>query len=382
MSNGKPAELSAQAPSQGSASSTKKTSTQPEKARKAPRRATIVRPYPMFTLERALSIATVIKDKNAGNPWAPSQVAKGLGMGEKSSALDLLTRASLLYGLTSGTRAASYISIEKLGREIVYAPNPQAELVARRRAFLNVEIFSKVLEYYKGNGLPELDFLSNTLTAEFGLPRELHEEFRKIFLENCDFTEIGSNWLGIDTPPLAIERRSAPDAETPSVRAFASVENPDGKRCFVIMPFSERLSNRPKGFFDEVFDSLIKPAAEAAGFDVLTANKDGSDVIQSTIINELMDADLVVADLTDHNPNVLFELGVRMAQEKPVAIIKTEDTGGIFDVDNPLRVFEYSSNLWGSTIKYDLPRLEGHLRATWETRDSNRSYISILRSRA
>jgi hypothetical protein len=65
------------------------------------------------------------------------------------------------------------------------------------------------------------------------------------------------------------------------------------------MPFSERNSDRPAGFFEEVFDSLIKPAAEAAGFDVLTANKDGSDVIQSTIINELMDADLVVADLTD-----------------------------------------------------------------------------------
>lgn len=148
------------------------------------------------------------------------------------------------------------------------------------------------------------------------------------------------------------------------------------------MPFSERLPNRPKGFFDEVFESLIKPAAEAAGFDVQTANKDGSDVIQSTIINELMDAELVIADLTDHNPNVLFELGFRMAQEKPVAIIKTGDTGRIFDVDNMLRVFEYNENLWTSTIKSDVPRLEGHIRATWDNREANRSYISILRAKA
>ncbi len=149
------------------------------------------------------------------------------------------------------------------------------------------------------------------------------------------------------------------------------------------MPFSEKNPVRPKGFFEEVFDSLIKPAAEAAGFDVATANKDGSDVIQSTIINEIMDADLVVADLTDHNPNVLFELGLRMSIErKPVAIIKSSDTGRIFDVDNMLRVFEYSENLWPSTIKTDTAGLEGHLRATWSGRDTNRSYISILRSKA
>ena len=348
---------------------------------KRPRRQTLVRPYPIYALEKALSIPLAIKEKNAGNPWSPTQVAKALGMGEKSSYLDLMARACQLYGLTSGTRAAPAISLEKIGREIVYAPSLEAEIFARRKAFLNVEIFSKVLEYYKGNNLPEMEFLSNTLVSEFGLPRELHEEFAKIFIENCRFAEIGNLWTGLSTPPSATGRKTQGE-QSPAVRAFASVENRDGKRCFVIMPFSERLSNRPKGFFEEVFESLIKPAAEAAGFDVLTANKDGSDVIQSTIINELMDADLVVADLTDHNPNVLFELGVRMAQEKPVAIIKTSDTGSIFDVDNLLRVFEYSSNLWTSTLKSDVPRLEGHIRATWETKETNRSYISILRSRA
>jgi len=365
-------------PEPSSEDSSKKESSTP--AAKKPRKATITRPYPIYSLEKALAIALAIKEKNAGNPWAPTQVAKAMGMGEKSSSLDTMTRASLLYGLTSGTRYGSAITLEKLGRDIVYAPSLEAEIVARRRAFLNVEIFIKVLEYYKGNNLPEIEFLSNTLISEFSLERELHEEFRAVFLENCTFCQIGSNWKGYESDIRPLSRRAS--EEMPALRQFAAEKNVDGKRCFVIMPFSERLSNRPKGFFDEVFESLIKPAAEASGFDVLTANKDGSDVIQSTIINELMDADLVVADLTDHNPNVLFELGVRMAQEKPVAIIKTTDTGGIFDVDNMLRVFEYSSNLWPSTIKTDVPRLEGHLKATWENKDTNKSYVAILRSKA
>jgi hypothetical protein len=329
-------------------------------------------------LDKALSVAQALKDKNAGNPWPPTEVATALGISQKSSSIDNLYRASNLYGLTTGTRAAPYITLEKIGREIVYAPSADQELLAKRQGFLNVELFSKVLEYYKGNNLPEVQFLSNTLFNEFGLQKEFHEEFRQIFLENCRFVEIGSVWQGLTTPGNQLVRSRA---DSPAVVSYASELNVEGLTCFVIMPFSERLSNRPPGFFDEVFESLIKPAATAAGFDVQTANKDGSDVIQSTIINELMDAELVIADLTDHNPNVLFELGFRMAQEKPVAIIKTGDTGGIFDVDNMLRVFEYSQNLWASTLKQDVPRLEGHLRATWDGRETNRSYISILRSK-
>ena len=57
-------------------------------------------------------------------------------------------------------------------------------------------------------------------------------------------------------------------------------------------------------------------------------------MIQATTINSLVEADLVIADLTEHNPNVLFELGVRMAQEKPVVLIRALGTPALFDVDN------------------------------------------------
>jgi len=94
-----------------------------------------------------------------------------------------------------------------------------------------------------------------------------------------------------------------------------------------------------------------------------------------------MEADLVVADLTEHNPNVMFELGVRMAEDKPVVLIKAEGTGPLFDVDNMLRVFEYSPNLWQTTIEKDLPRLRDFIKGAWENRDSDKSYMKILRSK-
>jgi hypothetical protein len=123
----------------------------------------------------------------------------------------------------------------------------------------------------------------------------------------------------------------------------------------------------------------LTPAAQASGFTVKTANRQGSDLIQSTIINDLIEADLVIADLTEHNPNVMFELGVRMTEDKPVVLIKALGTGPLFDVDNMLRAFEYSPNLWRTTLEKDSPNLKEFIKGTWDNRGSEKSYMKILR---
>ncbi|MBI3742950.1 MAG: hypothetical protein HY261_01510 [Chloroflexi bacterium] len=145
------------------------------------------------------------------------------------------------------------------------------------------------------------------------------------------------------------------------------------------MPFVERDSKHPEGFFAEVLRSLITPAAKASSFTVKTANRQGSDLIQSTIVNDLIEADLVIADLTEHNPNVMFELGVRMAEDKPVVLIKSQGTGPLFDVDNMLRVFEYSPNLWQTTTEKDMPNLRDFIKGAWDNRASEKSYMKILK---
>jgi hypothetical protein len=160
---------------------------------------------------------------------------------------------------------------------------------------------------------------------------------------------------------------------------------PQGSKltAFVILPFVERDAKHPKGFFLEVLRSLITPAAASkeCGFTVKTANRQGSDMIQSTIVNDLIEADLVIADLTEHNPNVMFELGVRIAQEKPVVLMKAEGTGPLFDIDNMLRVFEYNPNLWQTTIEKDMPDLRDFIKGAWENRNPEKTYMKILRAK-
>lgn len=62
-------------------------------------------------------------------------------------------------------------------------------------------------------------------------------------------------------------------------------------------------------------------------------------VINHQIIQRLLYSDLVVADLTDHNPNVFYELAVRHAAKKPFIQIIDENQGIPFDVASTSTVF-------------------------------------------
>jgi hypothetical protein len=328
--------------------------------------------FPRATLEQALKIAYAIKEHNGGNPWAPDEIRKAIGAGTGGNAWFYLTAASRDYGITTGSNQTDKIELTDLGREIVFAPSPAAELDAKRRAFLNIEVFKRVLDYYKGSNLPEMKYLGNTLQSEFDLDPATHEEFSKTFRENCKYLDITSGTASSTT----IRDASAPSTSNPETVVLA--EGTSKLVAFVIIPFVERDPAHSTGFFAEVLRSIITPAAQESGFTVKTANRQGSDVIQSTILHDLMEAELVIADLTEHNPNVMFELGMRMAKDKPVVLIKAKGTGPLFDVDNMLRVFTYSPNLWPTTVEEDMPNLRDFIKGAWDNRNSDSTYLKIL----
>lgn len=84
--------------------------------------------------------------------------------------------------------------------------------------------------------------------------------------------------------------------------------NSETKSCFIISPIGEPDSPQ-REHNDTVRDFVIKEA-----------------------VKRIFDDDLVVADLTDHNPNVFYELSVRHAVSKPFVQIITEGQDIPFDV--------------------------------------------------
>lgn len=339
--------------------------------------AKIIRNYPRVTLEDALKIPFTLKDKNGGNPWPPKEVANALGVAAMTNNFFYRTSSSQGFGLTKGTRDTKQIELEDLGRSVVYAANPQAEIEKKREAFFNIKIFKDVFDHYKGSKLPETKYLSNTLESKFGLHPSLHEEFVDLFTKNSEYLSLESVGAGSGGDTLKSSKSLVDKSNDSETVVLSEAKARGASEIFVIMPFSERTQKYLPSFFTEVLNSLIIPAADVAGFTVRTARATGSDVIQSTIINALLNADLVIADLTEHNPNVLFELGVRMALEKPILLIRARGTEKIFDVDNMLRVFDYKENLWQSTLKEDIPELTKHIQAAWENRDQ-KTYMQIL----
>jgi tetratricopeptide (TPR) repeat protein len=85
--------------------------------------------------------------------------------------------------------------------------------------------------------------------------------------------------------------------------------------AFIAMPFGTKPGAEGQTIdFNRIFDELLKPALADAGFDVFRADQEQrAGDIRFDMFQELLVADLVVADLTLDNPNVWYELGVRHA---------------------------------------------------------------------
>ena len=80
--------------------------------------------------------------------------------------------------------------------------------------------------------------------------------------------------------------------------------------AFVAMPFGTKENID----FNKVYSEYIQPALEGAGFEVFRADEEmRAGDIRTDMFQELLLADLVVADLSIDNPNVWYELGVRHA---------------------------------------------------------------------
>lgn len=120
-------------------------------------------------------------------------------------------------------------------------------------------------------------------------------------------------------------------------------------KCFMIMPFDSK--------FDIVYGS-VKDALEIAGYNCVRADDiSGSTAIMNKILQEMLSAQFVIADLSTSNANVFYELGIAHSfkDAKNVIIIKGKDEKCPFDLTH-LSYIEYGLNnlkyLTSSIIKY------------------------------
>lgn len=111
------------------------------------------------------------------------------------------------------------------------------------------------------------------------------------------------------------------------------------KICFIVTAIGE--SGTPtRERADNVYKYLIAPVCEDLGYKpVRVDHVNAVDNINATIINYLKTAPMVIADMTDHNPNAFYELGFRQALELPLVPIIRVGGNLPFDVMTTRTVF-------------------------------------------
>ena len=133
-------------------------------------------------------------------------------------------------------------------------------------------------------------------------------------------------------------------------------KNADSKKCFVITPIGpvgSSVRRKVEGLIDEV----IIPVMKEEQYEVEVSHRiNDSGTMTAAIIERVYNSDLVIANLTGNNPNVMYEVALRHASAKPIIHI-TENVSELpFDI-NDQRTIEYTDDMSGALDLRDKLRM-------------------------
>ncbi len=143
------------------------------------------------------------------------------------------------------------------------------------------------------------------------------------------------------------------------------------------MPISE-IDGCSESHWLEVL-AIITQSVEDAGFEAnIVSNADDVGIIQKRIIQNLYENPIVICDVSGKNPNVMFELGLRLAFDKPTIIVKDEKTAYSFDTAS-IEHLEYPRDLRFSRIIEFKRKLTEKILATHQKALGDPSYTTFLK---
>ena len=300
--------------------------------------------FPRHSVVKALRIPKAIIEQGAGKACTPTQAAAFLGVGS-AGAFSVEIGSAVKYGFLERPQTGQ-IQPTALVKKILKPQSPNDVIDGYREAILNAPDISTVYKHYRGENLPDAQFLKNTIVETYNIPADAFIEFKQVLLESLEAAQL----LQKHGDKIRVVDASADDRSTsePSDRLkklgrAASVAA--GDSCFVMQPFAVPLG--------DYYEKVYKPAIEKAGLKPVRADADifGTGKIMDQVWEGINTAKVLVAELTSRNPNVFYELGLAHALKKPVVLVSSREEDVPFDLHH-IRVIYYDVNdpFWGAKL--------------------------------
>ncbi|MGG0556028.1 hypothetical protein ABEY55_26125 [Priestia aryabhattai] len=151
--------------------------------------------------------------------------------------------------------------------------------------------------------------------------------------------------------------------------------------CGLIMPISP-IDGCSADHWSEVKEILIEAVNCVDGYEFntkLVSDADDIGVIQKRIVQNVYQSDIVICDVSGKNPNVMFELGLRLAFDKPTIIVKDDKTNYSFDT-SVIEHLEYPRDLRFTSIVAFKKKLANKLAATYKESKTNPDHSTFLKN--
>jgi hypothetical protein len=301
--------------------------------------------FPKDSLLKCLRIPRAILEQNAGKECRDRDAASFAKL-NYAGEIGVEISSALKFGLLERP-APGTVKPTDLVRRIVRPQTAGDHLEGLREAVLKAPLISDVYKHYRGENLPETNFLTNTAIDTFKVPADKVQEFVGVLLQTLKEAELLEDVDGktrvLDVTHTVQTGQSVGEEQIKAIAHTVSVRETD--TCFVVMPFVP-----PQGGY---YTSIYEPAIKKAKLTPLRADTDifGTGKIIDQIWSGINNASVLVAELTGRNPNVLYELGLAHALRKPVVLVSSNEQDVPFDVRH-VRVIYYDvmDPFWGPKL--------------------------------
>lgn len=363
----------------------------------AKKRTRVVRPFPACPFEEALGFAAEIQKFGSGQPVRRLSLFDHLGKSPESGPSRQAVINAGKYGLIEGGIAAEHLKLTPEGAKAVDDELPQRDRI-RAQVKLAIQIippFSALYERFKGNKLPAKTALVDS-AIESGVEANTAEEAVDTLILNLRYVGLLQMLSGAERI-VSLEHLfdSLPSTE---LRAKVSSDGlsaiPDSRStylitteqaqfetvCFYVTPIGEEGSELRR-HSDLFLSSIVEPALEQFRLKVIRADQiDKPGTITRQIIEYLLKARLVIADMSYHNPNVFYELAIRHAARLPVVQVVRAADRVPFDLSQSRTIKIDTTDIYSLVPRLEIYKSEiaSQVRRALEDPDAVDNPISIF----